>query len=116
MATDWAAKAGGIVMAEVITRQYVDIMGLTNAIAALAAEAYAAGQRDADELRFGIAYDQGRAAGVAEAVAIVERRVEHQVEIPCPDGKAGCLVYHYAPTTRRLTADEIAAALRASQE
>lgn len=55
---------------------------------------------------------KARSAALEEAARVAEQMVSEQVQISCPDGMVGCIVLHYRTDKRRLTPDEIAAAIR----
>ena len=53
-------------------------------------------------------------AAEREACAkLCEEKTTCQIQIPCPDGKPGCLVFHAVEAKREKTGSECAAAIRA---
>ena len=54
------------------------------------------------------------AAAEREACAkVCEEKTAYQMQIPCPDGIPGCLVFHAIEAKREKTGSECAAAIRA---
>jgi hypothetical protein len=54
------------------------------------------------------------AAAEREACAkVCEEKTAYQMQIPCPDGIPGCLVFHAIEARREKTGSECAAAIRA---
>jgi hypothetical protein len=57
------------------------------------------------------------AAAEREACAkVCEEKTAYQMQIPCPDGIPGCLVFHAIEAKREKTGSECAAAIRARGE
>jgi hypothetical protein len=59
-------------------------------------------------------YAEYVAAAEREACAkVCEEKTAYQMQIPCPDGIPGCLVFHAIEAKREKTGSECAAAIRA---
>lgn len=57
--------------------------------------------------------ERGLREVIEECIRITETQTTSDMQIPCPDGKPGCLVYHAVVVPRAKTAYEIATELRA---
>ena len=54
-----------------------------------------------------------RPAQIEECAQVAEGRVSYNMQIPCPDNKPGCLVFHSVLATREKEGSEAAQEIRA---
>lgn len=62
------------------------------------------------------ALQQAYSNGLEDAAEIANEKIPYHIQIPCPDGKPGCSVYHTVPGTRDKTAKEIITAISSKKD